>query len=111
MLAGTKVTNNSADCGGGLYNYYGGTSSSLYTFDLANSTFTGNSALEDGGAIWTSGAGSGTLYGMTISKNKAGRQTGGVWDDGLGSVLVGSGNKLTKNTSTGSCKNITWPCK
>ena len=109
LSGGSKITNNTADCGGGIYNYYGG--NSVYTFDLADSLMTGNSALEDGGAIWTGGGGSGTLYGMVIAKNYAGRQTGGVWDDQIGSVLLGSGNKIAGNLSTGACKNITLPCK
>jgi len=110
MVGGSKVTGNSADCGGGVYNYSGGPTS-VYTFDFADSSITKNSAIEDGGAIWTAGSGSGTLYGMTITGNTAGRHTGGVWDDQLGSVLLGVGNKLVKNTSPGACKNITQPCK
>jgi len=108
-LSGTKFTMNTADCGGGIYNNNDG--SGPYTFNLSSSTISGNTALEDGGGIWTSGSGTGTLYGMTITGNKAGRQTGGVWDDQLGSVLLGVGNKITKNTSKGSCKNVTFPCK
>jgi hypothetical protein len=110
MAGGSKVTGNSADCGGGVYNYDGGPTD-IFTFDFVNSSMTKNSAIEDGGAIWTAGSGSGTLYGMTISANHAGRQTGGVWDDQLGSVLLGVGNTLANNTSTGACKNITFPCK
>jgi CSLREA domain-containing protein len=110
MLSGTKVTDNTADCGGGFYNNYD-TPNQNGTFALSNSTISGNGALEDGGGIWTGGSGSGTLYGMTITKNHAGRQTGGVWDNQLGSVLLGSGNTITKNTSKGACKNLMFPCK
>jgi CSLREA domain-containing protein len=108
LTGGSKVTGNTADCGGGIYNEVGETSP--YTFDLAHSSLTKNSAIEDGGAIWTSGSGSGWLVGMTITGNKAGGHTGGVWSDGLGSVLFGPGNKITKNTGKGSCKNVAWPC-
>jgi hypothetical protein len=47
---------------------------------------------------------------MKIVGNHAGRQTGGVWDDQVGSVLFGVGNTITTNTSPNSCKNVTWPC-
>ena len=48
---------------------------------------------------------------MLIAKNHAYHQTGGVWDDQLGAVLLGAGDKIVKNTSTGACKNLTLPCK
>jgi CSLREA domain-containing protein len=108
LSGGSKVTGNTADCGGGIYNEI--SEGGSFTFDVAHSSLTKNYAIEDGGAIWTSGSGSGWLVGTTITSNKAGGQTGGVWSDALGSVLFGSGNKITKNTSTGSCKNVTWPC-
>lgn len=105
---GSKFTDNTAACGGGIFNavYNGET----YTANLADSTVSGNRAVRDGGGIWTFTADSVNLHGMTVTKNHAGRQTGGVWDGQLGSVLIGGGTKLTKNTSPGSCKNITWPC-
>lgn len=108
VIDGSKVTGNTADCGGGLYNVSGGTGG--VSFDLANSTMSGNRALEDGGAVWTTGTDTGVLYGMTITKNHAGRQTGGVWDDQLGAVLLGAGDTIAKNTSRGACKNVTLPC-
>jgi hypothetical protein len=114
----TRIRDNIAQCGGGIYNNWDANSedpndqtSGTHTFQLANSIISGNTALEDGGAIWTKGPGSGTLHGMTITKNHAGHQTGGVWDDQVGSVILGRGNKISKNTSPSSCKNVTWPCK
>ncbi|HEY2353695.1 MAG TPA: hypothetical protein VGH79_02185 [Gaiellaceae bacterium] len=107
---GSKFTNNVADCGGGIYNYWD-SASDTYTLVLNNSLISGNTALTDGGGLWTAGTGTATLYGTTVTGNHAGHKTGGVWDDGLGSVLLGPGNKLSKNTSPGSCKNITFPCK
>lgn len=109
LTGGSKVTGNTADCGGGIYNEDGG-QTNPYTIDLSGSSMTNNHAIEDGGAIWTAGAGSAWLVGMTITGNTAGGQTGGVWSDGIGSVLLGPGNKIVKNTGTGSCKNVTWPC-
>jgi CSLREA domain-containing protein len=109
LTGGSKVTGNTADCGGGLYNEVGG-ATSPYTFDLSGSLFAKNYAIEDGGAIWTSGPGSGWLTGMTITGNKAGGQTGGVWSDGVGSVVFGPGNRITRNAGAGPCKNVTWPC-
>jgi hypothetical protein len=108
MLKTTRVMNNTADCGGGIYN--GSSQSGTYLFQLADSLITGNKALEDGGGLWTHGIGTGMLYGMTITGNTAGRQTGGVWSDGIGSVIFGVGNNVTKNTSKGACKNVLWPC-
>lgn len=107
-IQGSKFTDNTAACGGGIYNvtWNGYT----YTAGLANSTISGNTALRDGGGLWTWGPGSVVLYGMTITKNHANRQSGGVWNDQLGSVLLGVGNKVSKNTSKGACKNLTWPC-
>ncbi len=111
-VAGTHFANNHADCGGGVYNvfnpYLGG--GQTYPFALADSTISGNVALEDGGGIWTMGVGTGTLVGMKIVGNHAGRETGGVWDDGVKSVLFGAGNTITTNASPDSCKNVTWPC-
>ena len=108
-IEGSKFTDNTAACGGGIYNVTW--NGYAYSVALADSTISGNTALRDGGGLWTWGPGSATLYGMTITKNHAGRQSGGVWDDQLGSVLLGTGDKLTKNTSKGSCKNLTLPCK
>ena len=105
-VAGTRFANNHADCGGGIYNLFG----QSYPFALVNSTISGNTALEDGGGIWTMGVGTGTLYGMKIVGNHAGHQTGGVWDDGVKSVLFGAGNSIKANTSPGTCMNVTWPC-
>jgi len=105
----SAITGNIADCGGGLYNAAGGTSG-ISTFDLANSTMSGNRALENGGAVWTSGADTGALSGVTITKNRAGRHTGGVWDDQVGAVLFGAGDTITQNTGRGACKNVTYPC-
>ena len=56
-------------------------------------------------------SGSATLYGMKITLNHANRHTGGVWNDQLGSVLLGAGNTIKLNTSAGACKNIALPCK
>jgi CSLREA domain-containing protein len=106
-IQGSKFTANTAACGGGIFNAPNG----IYTVDLLNSTISGNTALRDGGGLWTSGSGSATLYGMRITLNHANRHNGGVFDDQLGSVLLGAGNTITKNTSTGSCKNIAFPCK
>jgi hypothetical protein len=108
--AGSKFTDNAADCGGGIYNYYS-SASGTYTFVLNDSLISGNTALMDGGGIWTAGSGTATLYGMTITGNHAGHKSGGIWDDQLGSVLLGAGNAILKNTSPGSCKNMTFPCK
>ena len=108
-IQGSKFTNNTAACGGGIYNVtYSG---DAYTVALANSTISGNTALRDGGGVWTWGPGSLTLYGMRIILNHANRHSGGVWDDQLGSVLLGVGNTITKNTSAGACKNIALPCR
>ena len=109
-LAGTKFTGNVADCGGGIYDLAGNGHGATYPLGLADSTIAGNIALEDGGGIWTMGAASATLYGMKITANHAGGQTGGVWDDRLNSVLFGVGDKITGNTGTGSCMNVAWPC-
>ncbi len=108
-IQGSKFTNNTAACGGGVYQAV--YNSQTYAADLANSTISGNTALRDGGGLWTFTPGSVSLYGMTITGNHAGRQTGGVWDGQVGSVLLGVGNTISKNTSTGACKNITLPCK
>lgn len=109
-LAGTAITKNVADCGGGIYNAYDSGYGSTYPLGLANSTIGGNAALEDGGGIWTGGSASASLYGMKITANHAAGQTGGVWDDELDSLLLGVGNTITTNTGTGACKNVTWPC-
>jgi|SRR5579862_350553 len=108
-IEGSKFTDNTAACGGGIYNVTW--NGYAYTAALANSTISGNTALRDGGGLWTWGPGTVTLYGMTIIKNRANRQSGGVWDDQLGSVLLGIGNKILGNSSPGACRNITLPCK
>jgi hypothetical protein len=108
-IQGSKFTANTAACGGGIFNGPGG--DPAYTVNLANSTISGNKALRDGGGLWTVGPGSAILYGMHITLNHANRHSGGVWDDQFGSVLLGVGNTITKNTSAGSCKNIALPCK
>ncbi|HEY2353694.1 MAG TPA: CSLREA domain-containing protein [Gaiellaceae bacterium] len=112
-LAGTHFTRNVADCGGGIYDYHDARHGhgETYAFALSDSTIAGNTALEDGGGIWTEGTATGTLYGTKVTGNHAGRTTGGVWDDEVGSVLIGVGSSVSANVSPDTCKNITWPCR
>jgi hypothetical protein len=91
-LSGGYLTGNTAEVGGGAWNWG--------TLTLVNTTVSGNSA-EVGGGAWTTGTL--TLVNTTVSGNRAEIDSGGIWNEG---TLVLTYTTVAHNTSVGGSGGI-----
>ena len=90
-LVRTSVTNNSAGNGGGISNLVGG------TLTVVDSTFSGNSATEVGGAIQSRGGA--TIQNSTISNNSSVGNGGGLYNVSTGFFTIENSTIVGNSTS------------
>jgi len=88
MLTNCIFRGNSADYGGGMYNYESNPT-------LTNCVFSGNSAGRNGAGMYNSGSCSPTLNNCTFTGNSAGQHGGGIWC-GRGGPRLRSGPTLVR---------------
>lgn len=104
-VAGTQFENNKAIYGGAIYNEYSGkvaaTTTAAARIAISDSTFTGNSATAEGGAIYNT-AGSEIVFSgdNTFSGNTANGVANDIYNDGT--VTVASGKTVLDGGITGS---------
>ncbi len=110
-IVNCTITNCSGDYGGAIYND-GSVSPSSATLIISNSTFSGNSSLNNGGAIFNDGSGSGaatlTISGSAFIGNSNGHNDGGAiqHDGSSGSVtgsIINSTFSLNSSVGNGGC--------
>ncbi len=97
----SSFINNSSDSstGGGVA--YNGTSS--HTLTVANTTFNGNSADTDGGAISNTAASNIELINVTIDSNMANNSGGGLFNDNANAADFTVVNSIVSNNTGGNC--------
>lgn len=101
-LTGTRVTQNTAANGGGVYN-------DASVADFTGSTLCDNSASSDGGGIYDNGGPRGpgdyavNLGTSTVSTNTAGAQGGGIYNAGNAAEgdVTATSSKIVHNTAAG----------
>lgn len=104
-VAGTQFENNKAIYGGAIYNEYSGkvaeTTTDAARIAISDSTFTGNSATAEGGAIYNT-AGSEIVFSgdNTFSGNTANGVANDIYNDGT--ITVASGKTVLDGGITGS---------
>ena len=94
-IVGGAGEGNSANYGGGIYNYTG-------TTTVDGSTISGNSAVEDGGGIFnddTLYVQNGSAIGGTGAANTA-KYGGGIYNYNIGAAATVSGSEVNSNTVT-----------
>jgi predicted outer membrane repeat protein len=89
-ITGISITNGSSNKGGGIFNEG--------VLTLINTTLSGNTASDDGGAIYSS-FGTVTLTGATVSNNTASQSGGGIYNEG-GPMVIGT-SIFSGNTASG----------
>ena len=103
-MNGGVISDNTSTNGGGVFVSF------LGQFAMNDGEISGNTAANYGGGVSVAGGGSFTMYGGSITENKAG-SGGGVYFEGTFTIYGGS---ITKNTVTGYgggvyvCKNGTF---
>ena len=95
-LTDATVRNNSAQLGGGIYNY-DDPSHKGDSLTLTRSTVRDNIA-ENGGGVATIG-GTVDLNGSTISRNVATGYGGGIWNENMGTVTLAGDSTVTENSA------------
>jgi predicted outer membrane repeat protein len=104
-LTNDSFVQNQACDGGGIYTY-----DSSYPLNINSSRFMSNMAAFDGGALYVSGSPAQTiLHDSQVVVNRAGDQTGGVWNDTEGDVVFTGSTTVLGNTG-GVCPNVLNPC-
>ena len=104
-VTGTQFENNKAIYGGAIYNEYSGkvaaTTTDAARIAISDSTFTGNSATAEGGAIYNT-AGSEIVFSgdNTFSGNTANGVANDIYNDGT--ITVASGKTVLDGGITGS---------
>lgn len=104
-VSGTQFENNKAIYGGAIYNEYSGkvaaTTTAAARIAISDSTFTGNSATAEGGAIYNT-AGSEIVFSgdNTFSGNTANGVANDIYNDGT--ITVASGKTVLDGGITGS---------
>lgn len=113
ILAGSQFIGNGAADGGVLYNNFYSSATNADAVTIADSTFTSNSASNNGGVIFNSGdldnggngsAGKIRISGSTFTDNSAAVNGGAIYN--VGTMILSGTNTFSGNTANGVANDI-----